>query len=110
MKRTISTAFKAARHDMRSRLIQCHDCTDYATELHHVIAIEDGGTDDILNLMPLCRSCHKEYTSGQTIERNQMWVSLSVKDDEVTAQIKGGPVESLGRIGRRNRMVIYSQN
>ncbi len=29
-----------------------------------------------------------------------MWVSLSVKDDgEVTAQVKGGPVESLGRLG-----------
>jgi 5-methylcytosine-specific restriction endonuclease McrA len=96
MKRVISAAFRAARHEMRSRLIQCHDCTDYATELHHIVAVEDGGTDEISNLMPLCRDCHKEYTSGQTIERNQMWVELKADDGDVTAQIKGGPVESLG--------------
>ena len=46
--------------------------------LHHIIAVEDGGTDDIENLMPLCEECHKEYTSEQTIERNKMWVELAV--------------------------------
>jgi hypothetical protein len=50
--------------------------------------------------MPLCRECHKEYTSEQTIERNKMWCELSIKDDgEVTAQCKEeGMVESLGHI------------
>jgi len=54
-----------------------------------------------MTLKTLCRyagPCHKEYTSGQTIERNTMRVSLTVKDDgEITAQVKEGPVESLGR-------------
>ena len=77
MKRKISPEFKALRDKMRASLIECHDCTDYATELHHIIAVEDGGTDEPSNLMPLCRECHKEYTSGQTIERNQMWVELN---------------------------------
>ena len=90
MKRTVSETFRKARQEMRSRLIQCHDCTDYATELHHIVAIEDGGTDDMSNLMPLCRRCHKEYTSGQTIERNQLWAELSIDaQGELAVSYKG---------------------
>jgi 5-methylcytosine-specific restriction endonuclease McrA len=102
MKRQISAAFKKAKHDMRARMIECHDCNDYATELHHIIAVEDGGTDDETNLMPLCNRCHKEYTSSQTIKRNEMWVELSIKDDgEVTARCKGEEaVISLGPVAK----------
>ena len=40
--------------------------------------------------MPLCRRCHKEYTSGQTIERNQMWAELSIDDrGELVTRYKG---------------------
>lgn len=89
-KRKVSEAFRKARQEMRARLIQCNDCTDYATELHHRVAVEDGGTDDLSNLMPLFRRCHKEYTSGQTIERNQIWVELSIDDrGELLTRCKG---------------------
>lgn len=75
---------------MIERRTKCHECEDYATELHHIIAIEDGGTDDIENLMPLCKECHKEYTSEQITERNKMWVALNIDDNgAVTAQYKG---------------------
>lgn len=75
---------------MVERRTICHECEDYATELHHIIAVEDGGTDDIENLMPLCKECHKEYTSEQTTERNKMWVALNIDDSGgVTAQFKG---------------------
>lgn len=81
---------------------KCHECENYATELHHIIAVEDGGTDDIENLMPLCEECHKEYTSEQTIERNKMWVELAVGEEgEVTAQFNDGEVEYLGKIGSK---------
>jgi len=71
MKPVISAKFKKARRDMMERKTKCHECENYATELHHIIAVEDGGTDDIENLMPLCKECHKEYTSEQTDERNK---------------------------------------
>ena len=105
MKRKISASFKKARRDMIERRTKCHECNNYATELHHIIAIEDGGTDDIENLMPLCKECHKEYTSEQTIERNKMWVELNINDDgEVMAQCKGEQAGvSLGKIGVENK-------
>lgn len=101
MKREISAKFKKARHEMIERKTKCHECEDYATELHHIVAVEDGGTDDIENLMPLCKKCHKEYTSEQTIERNKLWVELNIDDDdEMTTRCRGDKtVERLGNIG-----------
>jgi hypothetical protein len=53
MKRIISEEFKKARREMIERRTKCHECEDYATELHHIIAVEDGGTDDI-KILCLC--------------------------------------------------------
>lgn len=90
MKRKISASFKKARREMTERRAKCHECDNYATELHHILAIEDGGTDDIENLMPLCKECHNEYTSEQTIERNKIWIELNMNGDgEVLARCKG---------------------
>jgi len=50
MERKMSTEFKKARREMIERKTKCHECEDYAMELHHVIAVEDGGTDEIENL------------------------------------------------------------
>jgi len=101
MKREISAEFKKARREMIERKTKCHECEDYATELHHIVAVEDGGKDDIENLMPLCKKCHKEYTSEQITERNKLWVELNIGDDgEVTARCSGDKnVEHLGNIG-----------
>ena len=110
MKRKISKEFKKARREMVERETKCHECENYATELHHIIAVEDGGTDDIENLMPLCEECHKEYTSEQTIERNKMWVELAVGEEgEVTAQFDDGEVEYLGKIGSKEKKNIPLQ-
>lgn len=105
MKRKISEVFKKTRREMIERRTKCHECENYATELHHIIAVEDGGTDDIENLMPLCKECHKEYTSEQLIERNKIWVELSVDEGgEVMAQFKDGAVEHLGKIGSQEEI------
>lgn len=100
MKRKISTVFKKTRREMIEKKIKCHECEDNATELHHIIAIEDGGTYDIENFMPLCKKCHKEYTSEQIIERNKLWTELRIDDDgEVTARCSyERDVEHLGNI------------
>jgi hypothetical protein len=90
MKRKISKEFKKARREMIERRTKCHECENYATELHHIIAVEDGGTDDIENLMPLCDECHKGYTIEQIIEGNKIWVELNIDENgEVKAQYKG---------------------
>lgn len=100
MGRKTSAKFKKVRTEMILKKIKCHNCSDYATELHHIVAVADGGTDAIENLLPLCSSCHQEYTSDQTSERNRLWVQLSVdKDGEVMVQCKGEQAESIGNIG-----------
>lgn len=33
-----------------------------ATEVHHIKPLSDGGTNDLDNLMPLCKSCHSRIT------------------------------------------------
>lgn len=47
----------------------CLDCaaqglTTAATEVHHIIAKRDGGTDSEDNLMALCKSCHSKRTNA----------------------------------------------
>ncbi|MBO6179439.1 MAG: HNH endonuclease [Selenomonadaceae bacterium] len=33
-----------------------------ATEVHHILPLSRGGTNDIENLMPLCKSCHSKIS------------------------------------------------
>lgn len=37
----------------------CECCGEYGDNVHHIIAVKDGGTDDPSNLKVLCRSCHR---------------------------------------------------
>ena len=41
----------------------CFKCGDKATEIDHILEVADGGTDDIENLQPLCKTCHIEKTN-----------------------------------------------
>jgi 5-methylcytosine-specific restriction protein A len=36
-----------------------------ATEVHHIVSLADGGTDDEENLMSLCKPCHSRFTAGE---------------------------------------------
>lgn len=58
----------------RVRLMQlrqyplCTDCNaagrvTAATEVHHIIAVRDGGTNEQSNLLSLCKSCHSTRTN-----------------------------------------------
>lgn len=38
--------------------------------VHHVVAVDDGGTDDAANLVTLCGACHREW---HTLERRSAW-------------------------------------
>lgn len=39
---------------------KCFVCKKKATQVHHIISIAHGGTDDGFNRIPLCVKCHKE--------------------------------------------------
>ena len=40
-----------------------------AEEVHHVLPLANGGTNDESNLMALCKSCHSKITIGSTNTR-----------------------------------------
>lgn len=47
----------------------CRDCNRgggvvLATEVHHIRAVRDGGTNELENLMSLCKPCHSRRTAA----------------------------------------------
>lgn len=42
----------------------CLKCGDVATEIDHIVELNAGGTNDLDNLQPLCKACHKAKTSA----------------------------------------------
>lgn len=43
----------------------CKKCGQRATDVDHVIALKDGGTNDLWNLQSLCGDCHDRKTYGE---------------------------------------------
>jgi len=52
---------------IRARLLLLHPycvvCGAEATDVHHVIPLRRGGTNDEENLEPLCHACHSRHTA-----------------------------------------------
>jgi 5-methylcytosine-specific restriction enzyme A len=44
-------------------------CEVYAVEVHHIVPIELGGTNDDENLISLCAPCHQRFTAAQQHDR-----------------------------------------
>ena len=40
--------------------IPCEICQLAAVDIHHILYRSQGGSDDVDNLIGLCRSCHEE--------------------------------------------------
>lgn len=36
-------------------------------QAHHIVAVEEGGTDELGNLLPLCSDCHKQVHATQKV-------------------------------------------
>lgn len=54
----------------------CQRCGDIGTEVNHIVALAEGGTDELENLETLCASCHWPETVEQTtraIRRHAAW-------------------------------------
>jgi HNH endonuclease len=55
----------------------CHNII--TLELHHMIYVTDGGSDDVGNLLPLCGYCHDMHHAGHfTTEAIRLWKGLLV--------------------------------
>jgi len=48
---------------------KCKNILDATYEVDHIIALEDGGNNDIKNLQALCRNCHGKKTMEDNIKR-----------------------------------------
>jgi 5-methylcytosine-specific restriction endonuclease McrA len=48
---------------------KCKNILDATYEVDHIIALEDGGNNDIHNLQALCRNCHGKKTMEDNIKR-----------------------------------------
>ncbi len=52
-------------------VILCENCGRVAADIHHLKYRSQGGTDDISNLMALCRTCH-EMAHAHQINRQEL--------------------------------------
>jgi 5-methylcytosine-specific restriction endonuclease McrA len=48
---------------------KCKNILDATYEIDHIIALEDGGNNNIQNLQALCRNCHGKKTMEDNIKR-----------------------------------------
>ena len=63
MKRSVSETKKkyvASKNDWKC--VSCNKILPYFFEVDHIIALKDGGTNDVNNLSALCVDCHKRKT------------------------------------------------
>jgi 5-methylcytosine-specific restriction endonuclease McrA len=57
MKRHVKNYLKAHGYGEQD-IIPCEECGGVAVDIHHKKFKSQGGTDDVENLIALCRKCH----------------------------------------------------
>jgi len=65
--------------------------TILALDLHHIEDVQEGGGDEVFNLIALCPTCHALYTRG-TITRDAIrsWKGLLVALNQAQERERGG--------------------
>ena len=63
---------------------QCHDCQRQGlsrVEVHHLVHLADGGSDDLENLICLCYDCHRarHASAGRRDSTRGAWATLLYK-------------------------------
>lgn len=48
------------------------DCQELARDVDHIVAIQDGGTDDVSNLEGLCKRHHSQKTMRELRDRGDL--------------------------------------
>jgi hypothetical protein len=84
-------------------------------QLHHIIPVEEGGTDEIDNAVPLCPNCHDEvhgrYASGRTTRSytpNELKLHRKRTIELVSKEETWAPGNSLWE-DDKNLLLIYAQ-
>lgn len=55
----------------------CHKCGSHegkSINIHHVIPLADGGTNDYNNLVPLCNHCHRDWHTIEGLIDFDRWM------------------------------------
>ncbi len=65
--------WRKVRNLVMARNPFCEQCKSegrytLATEIHHIKPLAEGGTNDLDNLMSLCRSCHAKIHARKKVE------------------------------------------
>jgi 5-methylcytosine-specific restriction endonuclease McrA len=69
----------------------CWGCSRHeAVDLHHIVFKSRGGTDDVENLIPLCRICHDHNSNILNENRNKFQdiVKSKIKEFEDLGYLK----------------------
>lgn len=63
----------------------CTQCGALAVDIHHISFRSQGGSDEVENLIALCRKHHLEAHEHNTIEHRQLLTELQLKllDEEL---------------------------
>jgi hypothetical protein len=61
--------------EVRARVLKeeptCRECGAPSSDVDHIIAAADGGTDERSNLRGLCRDCDRKHTAAQNRARRK---------------------------------------
>jgi hypothetical protein len=69
---------------------RCAICGDHAIDAHHIIPLRDGGTNDLENLICVCRRCHQQIHNGVYIinpDTHEISPGI-IKDHEIDSAAK----------------------
>lgn len=74
---------------------QCSICHGHTIDVHHIIPISEGGTNDLDNLMVLCPNHHREYHQGKfTIDQMKTYRTQWIQKCNIFLNV-GLPTENL---------------
>lgn len=78
-KKAIRMAHEQRRHSSRLKVDshQCFACRDVSHRhyFHHIVEVQNGGSNDVRNLVPLCFRCHQVLHPWLTVEPEPVVVS-----------------------------------
>ncbi|MEG1597493.1 MAG: HNH endonuclease [Bacilli bacterium] len=69
----------------------CHKCGSHegkSINIHHVIPLADGGTNDYNNLIPLCNHCHRDWHTIEGLIDFEKWMWYVPRYEDIVRMVK----------------------
>ncbi len=86
--RSNDPALYAARvyilHDLRESCAVCSEPYDITQQIDHILALENGGTDDWDNYQPICIICHRPKTAEDHRIHREMLRDIRIENSYLT--------------------------